>query len=88
MRGLYTIITLIALSFASSTALATGSMRCGGKLIDQGASKSELLQRCGEPSLKKDAYWYYDRGSSIFLTRIFFVDEKIQFIDEVKRNQM
>ena len=35
-----------------------------------------------------DTYWYYDRGSTMLVTRVFFVDDKGEFIDDVEREGM
>jgi len=36
--------------------------RCDTKLVDVGASVSELLDWCGEPSVRDGNMWIYDRG--------------------------
>lgn len=74
----------------AGSAFGTGTMRCGGRLIDQGATKDEVIQTCGEPTIKKelDNYWYYEHGSTKLVTRIFFVGGKVEFIDDVSRDEM
>jgi hypothetical protein len=81
---------VVMLLLTVDLALATGSMRCGGRLVDQGTTKDEVIQLCGQPSVRKegDNYWYYDRGSANLVTRLFFVGEKVEFIDDVARDEM
>ena len=71
-------------------ASATGSMRCGGRIVDQGMTKDEVIQLCGAPTVRKegDSYWFYDGGSEILITRLFFVGDKVEFIDDVSRDEM
>lgn len=77
------------LSVSSSGALATGTLRCATHVVDQGMSKEQLVAYCGEPAVKQDdRNWYYDRGSSMMMTRVVFVDGKVEFIDEVRRDEM
>ena len=82
------VLTAVSLAVAAPAA-ATGSLRCSTHVIDQGTPRDEVLAACGEPALRKDGdeYWYYQRDSSLMLTRIFFVDDKVEFIDEVARDE-
>ena len=72
------------------TASGTGSMRCGGHIVDQGMTKDEVIQLCGQPTVRKEAdnYWYYERGSANLVTRLFFVGDKLDFIDDVPSDDM
>ena len=84
------LLVLIILFTIAGSVFGTGSMRCGGRLVDQGMTKDEVIQICGSPTVRKegDNYWYYDRGSSNLVTRLFFVGEKVEFIDDVSRDDM
>jgi len=52
--------------------------------------KDEVIKHCGAPTVKDEAnsYWFYDRGDLNFVTRIFFVGDMAEFIDEVPRDTM
>lgn len=52
--------------------------------------KDEVIKHCGAPTVKDEAnsYWFYDRGDLNLVTRIFFVGDKTEFIDEVPRDEM
>jgi hypothetical protein len=89
MRLLGPVLATAIVLVSSAPALATGTLRCATHVVDQGMSKDEVVAYCGEPALRKDdQYWFYDRGSSMLMTRVFFVDDKVQFIDEVRRDEM
>jgi len=80
----------LTLLLIAELALSTGSMRCGGRLIDQGTAKDEVIEHCGPPTDRKegDNYWFYDRGSVNLVTRLFFVGDKVEFIDDVAHDEM
>ena len=82
-------VVLMLLLMANS-AFSTGSMRCAGVIVDQGMTKDDVMQHCGSPTVRKegDNYWFYDRGSSTLVTRLFFVGDKVEFIDDVARDEM
>ena len=90
ITSLKQVLVLPMMLFIASPALGTGSMRCSGRLVDQGMTKDEVIQVCGPPTTGKedDNYWYYDRGSSILVTRLFFVGDKVEFIDDVAREDI
>jgi hypothetical protein len=44
-----TALAALLLIFCAETSDAYGSLRCKGRLIDVGASASEILELCGEP---------------------------------------
>ena len=71
-----------------STASATGAMRCGEKLVEQGTTRSEVRQLCGEPtSIEKNGdIWIYDRGPHRLLKIIKFVQDTVEFIDEKQKD--
>jgi len=80
----------VALVVIASPAFGTGTMRCATHVVDQGMTKEEIARVCGPPTARKenDTYWYYDRGSSLLVIRLFFVDDKVEFIDDVPRDEM
>lgn len=81
---------LALIAALAGTASATGTLRCATHVVDQGTSRDVVVAHCGQPAARKegDRYWYYDRGSSMLLTRVFFVDDMVEFIDEVPRDEM
>ena len=78
-RTIYGFCVVTALLLANG-AFATGTLRCGGHLVDQGMTKDDVMQHCGSPTVRKegDNYWFYDRGSSTLVTRLFFVGDKVE----------
>lgn len=83
-QGLITLILVVFSTFAQ----ATGSLRCDGQLIEQGATKAEVVAACGEPASRKEdgMYWFYDQGSPDLITRVYFVGDKVEFIDDDDRD--
>jgi hypothetical protein len=61
---------------------------CGGKLVEVGDSVERLYQNCGAPSLKLTPRetggetWFYNQGSSQFVTKITIFAGKITAIEE------
>ena len=82
-------LTILSLLVAGP-ASADATMRCSSRLVEQGTSKAEVIRLCGEPLARKqdDTYWYYDREASLNVTRVFFVGDQVEYIDEVPRDQM
>jgi hypothetical protein len=80
----------ILFAMVAGPASADETMRCSSRLVEQGTSKAEVIRLCGEPLVRKqdDTYWYYDREASLNVTRIFFVGDQVEYIDEVPRDQM
>lgn len=79
----------------SGPALASGSLRCGGKIVDEEDLAAELLAACGEPSfrdqfmvqLPSGAYvadvemWTYDFGPQQLLRLVTLRNGRISSID-------
>jgi hypothetical protein len=84
------LLMVTALLLIAVSASGTGSMRCGGRLVDQGMTKDEVIQHCGEPTVRKegDNYWFYEQGSRNLVTRLFFVGDKVEFIDDIPSEDM
>ncbi len=79
MFARYLSLCLTLLLF-SKISLAS-SMRCGQNVIQQGATKLEVLKHCGEPDMKDQIsgyedinteIWYYDRDPTGFLYILTF----------------
>lgn len=49
MRGCEYLISMVLLLATSSTAIASGSMRCGRYVVNTNDSQSQVLDICGEP---------------------------------------
>ena len=84
------LLICLLLILLASPAAATGSIRCSGRIVEQGMKKDEVIKHCGAPTVKDEAnsYWCEDRGDLNLVTRIFFVGDKTEFIDEVPRDEM
>ena len=50
---------LAAMAWLVPQIAEANSMRCGGKIIDEGDSKFVLVTSCGEPDHKSGNRWYY-----------------------------
>jgi hypothetical protein len=81
------LVVLLTLTAMSLPALASGSLRCGTKLVEQGMSKEDVVKICGEPTTKEkyDTVWIYDRNPSEMLKVLTFVNGEVEFIDEHSR---
>jgi uncharacterized protein YdeI (BOF family) len=91
MNSIFKLGGLAILScMVAGLASADVTMRCSSRLVEQGTSKEEVIRLCGEPLARKqdDTYWFYDREASLNVTRIFFVADQVEYIDEVPRDQM
>jgi len=82
--NLVLLLTLTSISFST---LASGSLRCATKLVEQGMTKTDVVKICGEPSAtqKNDTVWIYDRNPSELLKVVTFVNGEVEFIDERSR---
>lgn len=67
---LSSIIFIIATGFAASLAIANESFRCGTHVISVNDHVTRLLEHCGEPTMKTETQWIYDRGQHEFTTII------------------
>ena len=90
MHALTRTMLAVSLFAASAAASATGTLRCNTHIIEQGTPRDQVVSACGEPTLRKDGdtYWFYEHDSSLLLTRVYFVGDKVEFIDEVRRDEM
>lgn len=79
------LVTLLFPVFAPQPALA---FYCGGHLVEVGDSVENLYGNCGAPSLKLTPRetggetWFYNQGSSQFVTKITIFGGKITAIEE------
>jgi hypothetical protein len=79
------LVTLLLPTFTPQPALA---FYCGGHLVDVGDSIESLYASCGPPSLKLTPgetggqVWFYNQGSSQFVTKITIFAGKITAIEE------
>jgi hypothetical protein len=79
------LVTLLFPVFAPQPALA---FYCGGHLVEVGDSVENLYGNCGAPSLKLTPRetggetWFYNQGSSQFVTKITVFAGKIIAIEE------
>jgi hypothetical protein len=79
------LVTLLLPIFAPQAALA---FYCGGNLVQVGDSVESLYANCGPPTLKLTPQttggevWFYNEGSSQFMTKITVFAGKIIAIEE------
>jgi len=81
------LVLLVTLTSIALSTLASGSLRCGAKLVEQGMTKTDVVKICGEPNAtqKNDTVWIYDRNPSELLKVITFVNGEVEFVDERSR---
>ncbi len=61
------------------------SLQCNGEIVNIGDPKSDVKEKCGEPtSLKKESWftevWFYDFGPDTFVYYVKFVGDVIERI--------
>ena len=59
------------------------SLGCSNGIVNIGDSKSDVLEKCGEPTRKegfKEYLWIYDFGSSHFVYYLTFSRERLERI--------
>ena len=72
-------LTLI-LAFTTVSVAQADSLKCGGDIISQGDSQTDLLKACGEPASRDGSRWIYEQEGS--LPRIVtLANGMIQFIE-------
>jgi hypothetical protein len=82
-------VTLLAgVALLTFDAIAAGSIRCNGRVVDQGMPADEVRKLCGEPATVEDGgnTWIYDFGPVEQLKVIKFVQGNVEFIDERSRD--
>jgi hypothetical protein len=60
-----------------------GSLECTNGIVNVGDSKSDVLEKCGEPTRKEgfQGYlWVFDFGSSDFLYYLTFYQDRLERI--------
>ena len=85
-------VLLVLLGITTLTAVPVSaqedSFRCGGYLVSVGALMSDVLEKCGPPTVKKPgqgeggATWIYDRGSGQFTVILRFVGPTLSSIEQ------
>ena len=80
-------LALITLLSIASATFASGSLRCGTRLVEQGMAKADVVELCGEPAAKEkfDTVWIYDLNPTEMLKVITFVNGEVEFIDTRSR---
>lgn len=64
MRDRLVCVTLAAMLAAPAAVQAREPMRCGNELVEQGDTKGQVLNACGEPDYVDGYRWYYDMGEN------------------------
>ncbi len=83
------VLGAIAYFYAACAALA---LNCGTKWVTEGLSAYEVLKICGQPAwvtaapnLFGDEEWIYDFGSTKFMRRLTFRNDRLVRIEELGR---
>jgi hypothetical protein len=87
-------LTLAALATLASLAMMSPALalNCGTKWVTEGLSAYEVLKICGEPAWVTpapspfgDEEWIYDLGSTKFMRRLTFRNDRLVRIEELGR---
>lgn len=80
---------LLAMLAIAPYASADDEFYCGSKIVTEGLSKAQVLERCGEPRDKSVDQWVYDRGPDDFDVLLHFDgDNQVERItEETERGQ-
>ncbi|MGI9309845.1 MAG: DUF2845 domain-containing protein, partial [Gammaproteobacteria bacterium] len=79
-------IALLATMLLSLNAVAD-SFYCGTHIIDESSNKTEVAEKCGEPTVKFSDHWIYDRGTDQFDVLVHFeADGSVNRIEEEHEN--
>lgn len=81
LTALIPVLVLVLSPFGA----VANSMRCGHHLLDVGDSIYEVLQKCGEPSLRVGSQWYYQPEGSGFTKVVTFANGRVLDIDDGER---
>jgi hypothetical protein len=89
LLGAVLILGLTIVMAVPNVAEAFYSFRCGTKLVRVGDTKTDILQKCGSPTLKtpgRDAtggadVWTYNQGSGKTMRILRFTGPKVTAID-------
>jgi hypothetical protein len=73
----------IALALLFTFSASAEDFRCGTHIIEEGLTKTEVLQRCGAPATQFGSQWVYDFGPDKFKILLHFDgDDEVERIDE------
>ena len=86
MKRIYFLLSCLLSVTMTDTALAA-LMYCGNKLVNQGDSKFDVLQKCGEPNYIDENRWIYEQGTGKFYKILIFEGDKVGFIKEGDRQE-
>lgn len=71
MKVIPAFTALLTLLLIATTASAD-TFYCGETLIEEGMSRGEVVQHCGQPSSGGEDNWVYDRGPEKFNVEVHF----------------
>ena len=73
--------SLLLLAFTMVS--ADDTFRCGGKIIEVGDAREDVLEHCGKPTSEEGWTWTYERGAEKFTVRVHFdADGSVNRIEE------
>jgi hypothetical protein len=87
---LFMMLSIITLT-AVPTSAQEGSFRCGDYLVSVGDTMSDVLDKCGPPTVKNPgegeggATWIYNRGSGQFTVILRFVGPTLSSIEQTNQ---
>lgn len=64
--------TLLAAVLLFAVSANADDFICGTHIIEEGLTKTEVLQRCGAPASQYGAHWVYDFGPEKFKVLLHF----------------
>ncbi|MEQ5808839.1 DUF2845 domain-containing protein [Alteromonas sp. NFXS44] len=62
----------LALTFLLSTATSANGLRCGTKLVLEGESTYDVIQKCGQPDSQEDLGFIRKRDDYVKVTRYIY----------------
>ncbi len=74
--------TLLAAALLFAGAASADDFICGTHIVEEGLTKGEVLQRCGEPASQFGSHWVYDFGPGEFKMLVHFQGDEVEDIEQ------
>jgi hypothetical protein len=76
-------LTLLAVAVLFTVRASADDFICGTHIVEEGLTKTEVLQRCGAPASQFGAHWVYDFGPEKFKVLLHFDgDDEVEDIEQ------
>jgi hypothetical protein len=76
-------LTLLAVAVLFAVRASADDFICGTHIVEEGLTKTEVLQRCGAPASQFGAHWVYDFGPEKFKVLLHFDgDDEVEDIEQ------